>query len=118
MQLAEEIVVCFIRGCLSGLPKSRARERTWVQLVYLVGDASKQEAGTGQGETKMEKAKTSVIVKVTVKDSGATGWEVTPLGTVRSLECPPGGPGTPEHLPTCPYQLRVAPRATSQLQAR
>lgn len=47
----------------------------------MVGDASKQEAGTGQGETKTGRAKTSVIVTVTGKDSGTTGWEVSPLGT-------------------------------------
>lgn len=50
-------------------------------------------------------AETSVIVKVTVKDSGPMRGRWTPLGPVSGQECPPGGPGTAEHLPTCPWAL-------------
>ena len=51
MQLAEEILMCFIRVLSwAGLPKSRARDRTWVLVVYLEGDARKQMVRTGESE--------------------------------------------------------------------
>lgn len=71
MALAEEILMCFIRGwSWAGLPKSRARARAWVQVVYLVGDARKQEAGLARGRQIKGQAEVSVIFKITVKDSG------------------------------------------------
>lgn len=63
MQLAEEIV-CFIRGLSwAGLPKSRARDRTWEQGIYLEGDARKQEAGTGESERNREKPKRGSLLR-------------------------------------------------------
>ena len=49
----------------AGILKNRARERTWVQVGYSVGDARSWEAGTGRNDTKIGESQTRVIVKVT-----------------------------------------------------
>lgn len=50
MELAEEILKSVSLRDYSGLGslKSRARDRTWVLVVYLEGDARKQELGLGR----------------------------------------------------------------------
>lgn len=59
MELAEEILKSVsLRGLSwAGLPKGRARDRTWVLVVYLEGDARKQELGTGESKIGQEKPK-------------------------------------------------------------
>ena len=45
---------CCVSGGLSwAFPKSR--DRTWAQVVYLEGEARKQEAGSEEGEGDGEK---------------------------------------------------------------
>lgn len=49
--------MCFIRMLSwAELPKSRARDRNWVLVVYSEGDDRKKEAGTGKSKTGIGKS--------------------------------------------------------------
>lgn len=62
---------CFVRGrSWAGLPKSRARDRTWMQVVYVEGDARKQEAATGKSARNWEKPKQGSLLGSLQKTMG------------------------------------------------
>lgn len=113
MWLAEEIL-CSI-GLLSwaGLPKSRARDRTWVQVVYLKGDARKQRAGFGETEIGIQRSQNKGHCQSHCREQWGNEWGGQLLwDSIRSLEWSPEGLEATEHLPACPWALlvRVAPR--------